>query len=329
MYKLNQIKEVHLELTSKCQARCPMCPRRINGGRINPAITLNEISLDTFKEWFSIEFIQQLRSLFMCGNLGDPIIAQDCLEILQYLRKTNPAIHLSMHTNGSARSTQWWESIATTGTRVIFGLDGLADTHAIYRIGTDFNKIIENAKAFIDAGGQAEWHMLVFKHNEHQINECRNLATELKFDKFQIKHTSRFEDGNVFHVLDYLGKPIRVLQPTEKSKEMTITVQKNILNSTPVIRCKSLGAKQIYVGADGSISPCCWMDFSWREHNHNTRISHMSLVGQLPNLNTQSLEEIFNGYYFEDIKQSWGSSVPTECAKQCGSFDKSGEQFVN
>ena len=70
MYKLENIKDIHLELTSKCQARCPMCPRRVNGGILNPIMSLNEITLEQFKEWFSDEFINQLDSLFMCGNLG-------------------------------------------------------------------------------------------------------------------------------------------------------------------------------------------------------------------------------------------------------------------
>ena len=137
MYSIDKIKDVHLELTSKCQARCPMCPRRINGGPINPLISLSEISLDTFKEWFPERFLKQLNSLFMCGNLGDPIIAQDCLEILQYIKGINPNIKLSMHTNGSARDIEWWQDLAKTGTRVVFGIDGIGEKHSVYRIGTD------------------------------------------------------------------------------------------------------------------------------------------------------------------------------------------------
>jgi hypothetical protein len=45
MYNIQDITSIHLELTSKCQARCPMCPRRINGGIINPLITLDEETL--------------------------------------------------------------------------------------------------------------------------------------------------------------------------------------------------------------------------------------------------------------------------------------------
>jgi len=44
MYKLTDIKDVHLEITSKCQAKCPMCPRRIQGGPLNPFIHLDEIT---------------------------------------------------------------------------------------------------------------------------------------------------------------------------------------------------------------------------------------------------------------------------------------------
>ena len=38
MYNLKDIKDVHFEITSKCQAKCPMCPRRIAGGPLNPFI---------------------------------------------------------------------------------------------------------------------------------------------------------------------------------------------------------------------------------------------------------------------------------------------------
>ena len=81
MYKYQDIKAVHLEITSKCQARCPMCPRRLNGGMMNPLVKLEEITLEQFKEWFSVDFIKQLDRLYMCGNLGDPIVAKDTLKI--------------------------------------------------------------------------------------------------------------------------------------------------------------------------------------------------------------------------------------------------------
>lgn len=327
MYNLENIREIHLELTTKCQARCPMCPRRISGGVLNPFITLEEITLETFKSWFPTSFIGQLNSLFMCGNLGDPIIAKDCLEIVEYLKSVNPKLHLSMHTNGSARDDEWWARLAKTGIRVVFGIDGLEDTHHLYRISTDWNKIIKNAEIFIEHGGYAEWHMLAFQHNEHQLEKCEKMSKALGFKNFQIKHTTRFEKGK-FNVLDDEGKTINILYPTEKSKEMTPKVFKYLSDIQPEIKCKSQQSKQIYVSANGNVAPCCWLDFSWILPKQDTRVDYMDRIGELPNLNDQSLIEIFDSGYFDKIAGTWDNEPLSECSKQCGNFDRCGAQFV-
>jgi hypothetical protein len=324
MYKLEDIKDVHLELTSKCQARCPMCPRRINGGPLNPLFDLNEITLAQFKEWFPVEFIQQLDSLFMCGNLGDPIIAQDCLLIFQYLRENNNKIKLSMHTNGSARNSMFWISLAHIGVRVVFGIDGASDTHELYRIGTDYHQVIRNALHFIQSGGHAEWHMLVFQHNEHEVEACRALASNLGFENFQTKHTTRFKNGK-FNVLDESGRTVNILYPTDKSKTMMPLVEQSTTSVN--IQCKAQKYKQIYISADGTITPCCWLDFSWQLPNQDNRIDYMDAIGSFPSLTTNTLPEIFASNYFEQIENTWAIKPLTECSKQCGTFDKLGSQF--
>ena len=71
MYSYQDIRTVHLEITAKCQAACLQCDRNINGGDLNPNIKLDELSLEDCKN-IPPEFVKQLNSLFMCGNLGDP-----------------------------------------------------------------------------------------------------------------------------------------------------------------------------------------------------------------------------------------------------------------
>ena len=246
MYKLEDIRDVHLEITSKCQAKCPMCPRRINGGPMNPFIKLDDITLDRFKEWFPRQFIQQLNSMFMCGNLGDPIISRDTMEIFEHLREVNPRMKLSMHTNGSAREQNWWKELAKHRVVVTFGIDGLEDTHHLYRISTDFNKIIDNAKAFIGAGGYAKWHMLVFEHNEHQIQEAKQMSEHLGFKMFTTKNTTRFKDDH-FQVIDEKGNPLHKLRPSEKSKAMIPMMNEASKDNKPNIICKAKKYNQIYL----------------------------------------------------------------------------------
>ena len=327
MYKLEQVKSIHFEVTSKCQARCPMCPRRVNGGILNPLITLNEVTLDQFVSWFDVDFVQQLHFLNMCGNLGDPIIAQDTLEIYEYLRENNNTMTLTMHTNGSARNVDWWAKLAKLQVKVTFGLDGLEDTHKLYRIDTDWHKIIRNAHAFIQAGGEAEWHMLVFKHNEHQVEECRQIAMDMGFKDFKTKHTSRFQDGK-FNVLDDAGRTTHILYPTEHSQKMIPIMQESSKEIQPHIECKSKRDSQFYISSNGDISPCCWLDFSWILPKQETRINYMDTIGELPNLNKKTLKGIFESGFFDRIANTWEDKPLMECSRQCGTFDKLGAQYI-
>lgn len=195
LYTYDQIKTVHLEITEKCNASCPMCARNINGGEDNPQLTNSELSVEDIKKIFSTDFIKQLERMYMCGNYGDPIAARDTLEVFEYFRTNNSKINLSMHTNASAKKPEWWEQLAKViGKRgyVVFSIDGLEDTNHLYRQNTVWSKIIQNAQAFIKAGGRARWDYIVFAHNEHQVEQAEELANKMGFERFQYKKSARF-----------------------------------------------------------------------------------------------------------------------------------------
>ena len=322
MYNLEKIKTIHLEVTSQCQASCPMCVRNMQGGIDSPRLALSEITLEQFKEWFPVNIIQQLDKLYMCGNTGDPIIAKDTLEILQYIRGINTNIDLSMNTNGSARNQHWWEDLANAGVKVTFGIDGLEDTHKLYRIGTNYKQILGNARAFINAGGIAEWHMLVFEHNEHQIDDCRKLSEALGFDKFVSKNTSRFQN-NSLQVLNKDGTVSHILRPSIKSKQIT----EKLASQQPVISCKVKEPGSLYISAEGKIAPCCWLEFNAVP---DTSLGYVDFINKgfvNPDLNLQTLTDIFNSEFFNNIEKTWTSNPLRSCVRQCGSVDKFNEQF--
>ena len=324
MYTLDQISTVHLEITSRCQAGCPMCARNIQG-LDNPWLELKEISIEQFKKWFPIPFIKQLQRLYMCGNLGDPIVAKDTLEIFQYLRNENASIQLGMNTNGSARDSHWWKELARLNVRTIFGIDGLQDTHAMYRIGTDYNKILDNAETFISAGGKAEWHMLIFQHNQHQVEQCRQLSQRMGFADFKSKDTSRFREDNLV-VLNKDGSSSHILYPSDKSKNISIKLS-NTFNQTANISCKAVKEKSIYVNAGGLVIPCCWLDYNAMIPIHPSRIDMKDRQIEFYSLDNISIEEIFQQNVFDNIKQTWNDDPVRECKRQCGAVDKFNEQF--
>ena len=266
MFKFNELKHLHLELSSNCQASCPMCSRNIHGGVENPLVNGRTWTLDDYKKIVSVEVLKQITSIGLCGGLGDPLMANDLLDMLRYSQEHNPDLHIHIHTNGSLRSKSWWAELASLGLEhlvVLFAIDGLEDTHSIYRIGTSYNKIIENAEAFINAGGNAEWVYLRFKHNEHQVDEAKRIAQEMGFKSFTMKDTSRFLFEPKFPVYNKDRETIYNLEPSQHSvmkfidRKIVNNYKEVVRNST--IHCIAKERKEVFIDAQGHLYGCCWI----------------------------------------------------------------------
>lgn len=335
------ITDMHIELTDKCQASCPMCARNYSGGVERPFVGQHDITLEQFESWFSPEFLKGINNFYACGNYGDPIIAKDCLEIFKYVRSCTDS-RLSIHTNGSARSAKWWSNLANAlaGEHdVTFGIDGFAESHVLYRRGTDWQKIIDNARAFIDAGGTASVDCLVFKHNQHEIEEFKAEMTSIGFKSVNIKSTGRFYDIEKFPVLNTVGqieyhlepvdlyeyKKINFLKLDELSKD--ITLWQDVVDQTPVAP-KCVSKKEIYVDARGTVYPCCWVGSDMVEQPLDVTMSIHDLRNQMVkntkhhfqkfdnfNLHSVSIEHILSNKswsMFDDL-----DNKPWTCAKNC------------
>lgn len=361
MYNLPDIKMVHLEVTQRCQAACPMCDRNENGGRDNVHMTNAELSLEDCKQIFSPEFIAQLDSMYMCGNLGDPIVARDTLEIFRYFRQHNPKMWLSMNTNAGAKEPEWWAELAGVFGRmgaVIFSLDGLEDTNHLYRQNVRWDIVERSFTAFIAAGGRARWDYIIFDYNEHQVEDAEALASVWGFEKFRAKKTGRFfssakNKGKEQHqavnrkgeTTTNLAKPKRAeYQNTallkEKEIEKTYGSMMEYYNKCD-IRCKAIDKSEIYITAEGLLLPCCWtagrMYKWWHKDPKVEQIwDHIDSVGGKDAIDCRNggVEAIFYSGILESIEQSWKINSIKEgklgvCAQKCGTeFDAFGAQFT-
>jgi len=286
----------------------------------------DEITIDQFKKWFSVDFVKQLKGLRMCGNLGDAVMARDTVEVFQYLRENNPFIKLKLFTNGGARDDKWWQQLAECRVEVIFAIDGLEDTNKLYRINTVWEKIMHNAKVFIDAGGIACWYMLVFKHNEHQVEECRLLANNMGFEKFDPKHTVRFSGASGLAVYDGNGNYTHTLEPTTISDSLYKN-ERELNTKDYNITCKALQKNSIYVSANGVVTPCCWTELS-KKPSHFQHIEYNNKIGSYYSLYDYTLEEIFATNIFSKIKDTWSDKPFSPCSAQCGNFKRCESQFI-
>lgn len=351
MYRYDDIRIVHLELTHRCNAACPMCSRNIHGGALNPDMPLSELSLADIKTILLPDFIAGLKRIYACGNYGDPIVARECIEVFRYLREHGPELNLCLHTNGSARRPDWWRELAgimKQGPHYLrFGIDGLEDTNHLYRRGTDWKTVMRSAETFIEAGGHAEWDFLVFKHNEHQVETARKLAQDMGFKEFFVRKTGRFlsagelETSERFDVLDKKGKfEYWLEQPAnpeyvnpafgnlEQVKQRYGEYQ-TYLDQVEV-NCKVAGGKgKMYLSAQGFALPCCWLGAVFSEASTAERQQFAELINQhggstALDARRHGLKQIIEGPLFQQaIPRSWDLESIADgklaiCARTCG-----------
>lgn len=283
----DNVKILHLEPTTMCNAKCPQCARE-NPLLYNDKNNRSELTLDKCKELFSTKFIKNLDKMFMCGDFGDPVAAKDTLKIFKYFKKVNPSIILGLNTNGSIQNESWWSELASIFNipydYVVFSIDGLEDTNHVYRVNVQWDKVIRNAKAFINAGGSAHWDMLVFKHNEHQLKEVEETARDLGFLFFRYKVSRRFE----LTPIDGLDAPSTFELPNIKQP-----------NS---IKCHALNENSLYVSANGVAMPCCWIGASTFNMD-----AHMKTLLRSNN--------------WSDLVNSWNNTPHKTCIETCGVND--------
>jgi len=237
---VRDVREIHVEPTTVCQASCPMCPRTILGyheGRSDN----HELSLDRFKSLID-PFLPRLDKIMFCGTLGEPAAAMELLEMIEHSLSVNPDITIGINTNGGLRTTAWWRRLADLTASVIrsyvvFSIDGMEDTNHIYRKNVSWTKLMENAAAYIKAGGNAQWDSLIFKHNQHQIDGMRSLAKDMGFRIFRTKVSSRPSlDRNISSPDGYDVE----IKPTAFS-------------------CMAEDTASLYLAASGMWYPCCFI----------------------------------------------------------------------
>ena len=186
------IRKLVFEPTTFCNAHCPQCPRFDENGFVHSAVNLSHLPLHIV-QGITRETMPNLSRVQFQGDKGDPCMHPQIFEMLDHFSFTDAVL---MSTNGSLHSTKWWTEMASIKNLIVtFSIDGLEDTNHLYRVNLKFDKIMANAQAFIDAGGRAVWKCLVWKHNQHQVNEIKERAQKMGFHRVVFKEPdlSRFQ----------------------------------------------------------------------------------------------------------------------------------------
>lgn len=186
---LNRPSSVRLELTSRCQLRCPVCP---TGRRItkDTAVGWGAMGVETFRRFLDMNsFVKRIE----LSNYGEALLAPDFEAILEHGHGRGIEFHLFNGANLNTAKDSALEAIVKYQVRSLTAsIDGASpETYSIYRQGGNFTSVIENIRK-INAFKKLHespfpamrWQFIVFGHNEHEIAAARAMASELGMSFF-------------------------------------------------------------------------------------------------------------------------------------------------
>jgi len=327
---------IHLEPTSNCNARCPQCARTYDTTmQTDPTLRITEWSSEDIKKLLEDEWLSEIQAILVNGNFGDIVMHTHPKEFIEALGDRQ----VEINTNGGGLNTTFWQWLGgLPNIHVEFGIDGINNfSHSMYRRNTRYETVIQNARAYIDAGGSATWAMTIFKHNENEITQASKFAKEYGFKKFITRISDRFNHKNLI-ILDGDYN----LEPASKINNFTTIdllddhdLTRNLKNisqwDAPVdieqreVSCYASSGRwfhHIYISADKRLWSCCHMAHSvemarrFNKHNSFTQTFYKD-KGYSEDFN--SLEkytplEIYQTGMFHTISE-WKFNI---CKEVCG-----------
>ena len=240
----------HIEPTSKCILECPLCDRTWFYKKFKKRLT-HDIDIDHL-----INFLKgSSPEVLMCGNNGDPIYHNKFHELCSGLKNIDSKITIT--TNGSGKKKDWWEklcSILTENDSIEFSIDGLEDTNHLYRKNAKWKTIMDAIEVVTNHNIDTTWKFIVFKHNQHQIEDAKNYSKELGIKNFRLIKSDRWWDTeeelmpNDKYVDQIYHEQIKVTS----GKDMKVAIRQQCMS-------KQDGEPdtELYIDSSGDFYPCC------------------------------------------------------------------------
>lgn len=318
MINLSDIHTLQIEPTTFCNAKCPHCARFDEYGNLHPDLKLGHLDIDAITDNLELSRMHNLQLVILEGDKGDPIMHPKIEKIIDTFASAPSAPQIKLTTNGSIRSVSWWQNLAKKNYKnleILFSIDGLRDTNHLYRVGLDYDTIINNARAFISAGGDATWKFILFKHNEHQLNQVLELSKELGFEQFEyvtcrdgefrgLDQWPVFINGQISH---YLERPLnqkfgKIFHVRKNEKIEQIIKLEQMIKIKPEKICPNLAEGLIYINNLSQVVPCCMMHFDTQLKYFGTkRLNEMTGGFEQQDLSLYPLSEILNHKFFNHV----------------------------
>ncbi len=270
-HKLRKSKEVAypsnvmLELTNHCNLACTTCPREYEYGKDmdkgNMLVERAKIIIDDIWPY--------LDSIGLTG-MGETFLYQNIEEIVDYIKKKNKGIIISVSTNAVIPNfIQKVSKVINKIDTIQISIDGLGETYESIRLKSNFEILDENIRQLVALCAKSSTttmlNMVVTKENYFQMSDLVKYANEvgikyLDFSQLNLAAVTnidvsyyKFYQSNEF--LDAIEKLEVAIKEYDK-----VTITYNFKTETGFQKCP-FPWSHFYICWDGYIAPCCAKPF--------------------------------------------------------------------
>lgn len=268
-----------VEPTTSCNLRCPECP---SGLRIFTRPT-GSISLELYRDIID----QTWKDLFylILYFQGEPYLHPLFFKMVEYARQKK--IYTATSTNAHFLTDNLARKTVECGLdRIIVSLDGTSqETYEKYRVGGSFEKVIDGVNQLVKWKKELKsktpfiiLQFIVFRTNEHQVDQVKELAKKLGVDKLELKSAQvyGYEEGNPF------------IPENEKFSRYKKTDGNRFKINNPLNNHCLRMWRGCVITWDGLVVPCCFD----KDAEH-----------RLGDLKKQSFDEVWKGETYEVFRR--------------------------
>jgi len=267
-----------------------MCASRAR--REGEKIVPQNMSLESFKV---IASKLNFPAHFTFGNKSEPMANPELFNMIKHLRAVNKNAYTQILTNFTLLDNFGADAVIDSGLdHILVGLDGIdGEMYSKYRVGGDFQAVINNIKSMQKSPVKMEIVFVVFKHNEHVLEKAKKMAKDLGCDITFRRTDSHpgFEDWLPQNI-DFCKTEIFFKPPVES------------VCGEPWVKMN------IY--HDGEVSTCC----------SEAQVSAGNIL-------KQSFDEIWNGEAYKTARQTLLGGASNASCLDCAVYKKDGLNAFN
>jgi radical SAM protein with 4Fe4S-binding SPASM domain len=237
-----------IEPTNKCNLNCLECP----SGNNSSTRPKGFIDINLYQK--IIDEVKGFVFYHMIYLQGEPLLHPNLFEFIRYADQNK--IYTCTSTNGHFLTEENCEKIIESGLKkLIISVDGVTqESYSKYRVGGDLEKVKQGIQTLAELKQKfssrypiISLQFLVFRHNEHEIDEFKKLAKQLGADQFSIKSAQIDSPEQNLYLIPSIDKYSRY------------SLRNNSLKIKNKLKNKCLRIwNTLVITWDGYVIPCCF-----------------------------------------------------------------------